>query len=195
MNVYILLDRSGSMSANWVEVLGSVNAYVKKLDKDDMIHLAVFDDQYDVIRDCPVDAWADITVVDAMPRGMTALYDSAGKIMKTAEEDGVEKTVLVIMTDGHENASREYRHETIKAKIEDWETNKNWQVVFLGANFDAVAGVSASLGAVAGKTANFTAGNYMRGFDTLAASSMSYKATGAAINFTEQDKASLSTHK
>ena len=69
----------------------------------------------------------------------------------------------------------------------------NWQVVFLGANFDAVADISSSLGAVQGKTANFSAGNYMRGFDTLAVSSMSYKATGSAINFTAEDKTKLAS--
>jgi uncharacterized protein with von Willebrand factor type A (vWA) domain len=192
MNVYILLDRSGSMEATWKEAVKAIGSYVKKLDVDDMIHLAVFDNEYNVIRDCPVSAWADITDADAYPRGMTALYDSCGKIMKTAEEDGVEKTVLVIMTDGHENASREYAQHTIKAKIEKWENEYNWQVVFLGANFDQVSSVSASLGALNSKTANFSAGNYMRGFDTLAVSSMAYKATGQAMAFTEDDKKTLS---
>ena len=193
MNVYILLDRSGSMATNWTEATGAINAYVKKLDTDDMIHMAVFDNEYDVIRDCPVGAWADVTDEDAMPRGMTALYDSCGKIMRTAEEDGAEKTVLVIMTDGHENASREYKRDAIKAKIESWNKNMNWQVVFLGADFDAVADISSSLGGAIGSTANFTAGNYMRGFDTLAASSMSYKTTGQAINFTDDDKKNLAS--
>ena len=193
MNVYILLDRSGSMATNWVEAVGAIDSYVKKLDADDMVHMAVFDNEYDVIRDCPASAWANITEQDAQPRGMTALYDSCGKIMRTAEEDGVEKTVLVIMTDGFENASREFNQQAIKAKIEHWENKMNWQVVFLGANFDAVADISASLGALNSKTANFTAGNYMRGFDALATSTMTYKATGQAMAFTEEDKKSLAS--
>jgi hypothetical protein len=181
------------MATNWIEATGAINAYVKKLDADDMIHMAVFDSEYDVIRDCPVEAWADVTDEDAMPRGMTALYDSCGKIMRTAEEDGAEKTVLVIMTDGHENASREYKRDAIKAKVESWNKDMNWQVVFLGADFDAVADISSSLGGAVGSTANFTAGNYMRGFNTLAASSMSYKSTGQAINFTDDDKKNLAS--
>ena len=193
MNVYILLDQSGSMSTNWVEATGAIGAYVKKLDADDMVHMAVFDDDYTVIRDCPAEAWADITKDDAYPRGMTALYDSAGKIMRTAEEDGAEKTVLVIMTDGHENSSKEFTQKQIKDKIQKWEKQMNWQVVFLGANFDAVADISASLGAMSSKTANFTAGNYMRGFNSLAASSMVYKSSGQAINFTEEDKTLLAS--
>jgi uncharacterized protein with von Willebrand factor type A (vWA) domain len=193
MNVYILLDRSGSMSTNWVEATGAIDAYVKKLDADDMVHMAVFDNEYAVIRDCPAEAWADITKDDAFPRGTTALYDSAGKIMRTAEEDGAEKTVLVIMTDGHENASQEFTQQQIKDKIQKWENHMNWQVVFLGANFDAVADISTSLGGAAGKTVNFTAGNYMRGFDALATSSMVYKATGQAVSFTEEDKKTLAS--
>jgi von Willebrand factor type A domain len=193
MNVYFLLDRSGSMSTDWVEVIGSVNEYMKKLQPADMIHMAVFDNEYDVIRDCPAEHWADITDADAQPRGMTALYDSCGKIMRQAEEDAVERTILVVMTDGHENASREFTRESIKAKIEDWETNKKWEVVFLGASFDAVESVSSSLGGSMSKTANFSAGNYARGFDALAVSTSAYGVSGQSISFSDDLKNSLSS--
>ena len=191
MNVYILLDRSGSMSTLWTEAIGSINAYVKKLKKKDKVFLSVFDDQYEVIRDCTVAEWKDITNEDAQPRGMTALYDSCGKIMAKADEDDSRKTVLVVMTDGHENASREHSQMAIKAKIKAFE-DKKWEVVFLGANFDAVSSVSSGLGVVGSKTMNYGVGNFMRGMDVLATSTNAYAATGAAMSFAEDVKQQVS---
>ena len=187
MNVYILLDRSGSMATLWNEALGSVNSYVEKLKRTDKIQVAVFDNEYDVIRDCKVKDWDNITNEDAQPRGMTALYDSVGKIMASAEEDDAKKTVLVVMTDGFENASREFTQAAIKARVKQFE-DKNWEVVFLGANFDAVETVSGSVGVVAGKTMNIAAGSMRAAMNTLSAYTTSYAATGAAINFTAEDK-------
>lgn len=193
MNVYILLDRSGSMSTLWGEALGSINAYVAKLKKKDMVYLAAFDDQYEIVRECPAGVWADVTNEDIQPRGMTALFDSCGKIMTQAEEDGVKKTILVVMTDGHENASKEYTQASIKAKVKEFEDRK-WEVVFLGANFDAVDAVSGGLGLMQSKSMNIAAGNLSRGFDTLSAYTASYAATGASINFTPDDKLKMSTN-
>lgn len=187
MNVYILLDRSGSMAGLWDEALGSINSYVAKLKKKDNVFLSAFDNEYEVVRDCKAEGWGDITNDDLQPRGMTALYDSCGKIMAKAEEDGAKKTILVVMTDGHENASREHSQASIKARIKQFE-DKKWEVIFLGANFDAVDSVSGGLGLMASKSMNIAAGNLSRGFDTLSSYTTAYAATGQAINFTQDDK-------
>ena len=192
MNVYILLDRSGSMSTLWDEAIGSINAYVKKLGKTTKVHLAAFDNvSHDVVRDCKAKDWTDITPTEISPRGGTPLYDSCGKIMAEAETANSKKTMLVVMTDGYENASQEYKQDTIKVKVKSWE-DKNWEVVFLGANFDSVETVSGSVGVANNKTVNYAAGNMLRGMDSLAASSVSYATSGTAINFSDELKLSLS---
>lgn len=188
MNVYILLDRSGSMSTLWNEAIGSINGYVSKLKKTDKVHLAVFDNvSHDVIRDVKVKDWTNVSAYEATPRGGTPLYDSCGKIMAVAEADNAKRTVLVVMTDGYENASQEHTQASIKAKVKEFE-DKNWEVVFLGANFDAVETVSGSVGVVASKTINASAGNFARGMDALYTASAVYATHGTAINFTADDK-------
>lgn len=188
MNVYILLDRSGSMETMWAEAIGSINGYVNKLKKNDHVHFAVFDSvSHDTIRDCKVKDWNDVSNQEVMPRGGTPLYDSCGRIMALAENLDAKKSLLVVMTDGFENASKEFSQAAIKAKVKAWE-EKKWEVVFLGANFDSVESVSGSIGVVGSKTLNYGAGNFARGMDTLMASTMAY-ASGAAINFTDADKA------
>ncbi|MEO0883306.1 MAG: VWA domain-containing protein [Pseudomonadota bacterium] len=144
---YILLDRTGSMSGIWEEALGSVNAYahsVGEKEKDEadietVVNLAVFDSQnglaFDVLRrKVDARAWKDVTIDEAQPRGMTPLFDAIGRLVSMAESDGPEKAVLVIMTDGHENASREMT--SIGAKVAlDRARSRGWEVIFLGAEF------------------------------------------------------------
>ena len=142
---------------------------------------------YEVFRDCKVKDWNDLTMEEIQPRGTTALYDSCGKIMTKAEDDNAKKTVLVVMTDGYENASHEHTQASIKAKVKAFE-DKKWEVVFLGANFDAVETVSGSVGVASGKTMNINASNLRATMDSFAASSMAYATNGQAINFTAEDK-------
>lgn len=192
MNVYILLDRSGSMSTLWSEAIGSVNGYVTKLKPSTKVHFAAFDSvSYDVVRECKVKDWLEVSPTELSARGGTPLYDACGKVMALAESEAAKKTVIVVMTDGFENASQEYTQAAIKAKVKEFE-DKNWEIVFLGANFDSVESVSGSIGVAAGKTMNYSAGNFMRGMDALATSTVSYQSTGASMNF-DDTKISLNT--
>jgi Mg-chelatase subunit ChlD len=107
--------------------------------------------------------------------------------MTEAEEADAKKTVLVVMTDGYENASKEHTQASIKAKVKQFE-DKGWEVVFLGANFDAVESVSGSVGVMASKTMNIAAGNLRSAMDTLSAYTTAYSTTNASITFTAEDK-------
>lgn len=191
MDVYILLDRSGSMQTLWNEAIGSINGYIEKLDGEDKVHFAVFDSvSHDLVQAAKAKDWKKVDEKSIDPRGGTPLYDSCGQIMTLAETMNAEKTLLVVMTDGYENASHEHTQASIKAKVKAWE-DRNWEVVFLGANFDDVASVSNSVGVVGSKTMNYTAGNFMRGMDTLAVASTMYASAGTAINFTEEQKQTI----
>ncbi|MEL6258843.1 MAG: VWA domain-containing protein [Pseudomonadota bacterium] len=174
LHSYILLDRTGSMQSIWGEALGSVNAYaagVAEVDPDEtkdlktQITLAVFDAQdgleFDVLRKSvgPGD-WSEVTNTEASPRGMTPLFDAIGRMVSLAEGDAPEKAVIVVMTDGAENASREMTKDQAKAAL-DRVRARGWEVVFLGAEFadfddaDAV-GVSSSKSIAVDKNALFS---------------------------------------
>ena len=87
----------------------------------DKVVLGAFDNEYQIFRDCKAKDWKNLTNEELQPRGTTALYDSCGKIMTRAEEDNAKKTVLVVMTDGYENASKEHTQASIKAKVKQFE--------------------------------------------------------------------------
>ncbi len=196
MHAYILLDRTGSMQSIWEEALGSVNAYVKALTEgakaDAHVTLAVFDAheglQFDVLRaGVPAATWQAVTNADATPRGMTPLFDAIGRMVALAETDAPDKAIVVIMTDGAENASREMKKDDVKAALDRVE-KRGWQVVFLGAEFakfndaDAIGVGVARQMAMSGKSMKMA-------MSSLAAKTQRYFEEGEDVNFTAADRA------
>ena len=126
---FILLDRSGSMETLWTEALSSVNAYVKKLAEDGVdtgVTLACFDTghdgkmSFDILRDRIIPStWHAVTSKDAAPRGGTPLNDATGKVVALADAGNYDKVAIVIMTDGHENSSRELTVDQAKALLDN----------------------------------------------------------------------------
>jgi hypothetical protein len=201
MHAYILLDRSGSMQSLWVEALSSVNAYAKELANkkdgpsvDSHITFAVFDGQeglqFDVLRKKqPALHWETVTDREASPRGMTPLLDAMIRIIALADADNPDKAVIVVMTDGQENASREVTRDGVKAAL-DRVKAKGWEVVFLGANFDNIEDAS-SVGVGASKQMAMAAGTINASMQRLAKKSRAYgsQPVGAApINFDTDDR-------
>jgi uncharacterized protein with von Willebrand factor type A (vWA) domain len=189
MNVYILLDRSGSMSNMWAESIGSINAYVAELPEKTNVFLAAFDTEYTVVRNSTVKKWKPIETNEITPRGNTRLFDSSARIMMRALDDNEEKTVVVVMTDGEENSSINFKQSDVKALAKSLE-DKKWELIFLGANFDKVGDVARHYGVGINKFTDIKAGNmheYMTA--SLATSTRAYASTGEAINISAEDKA------
>ena len=199
---YILLDRTGSMSDIWDEALGSVNAYAAAVGKvedgeaDDLetsVTLAVFDHQegfqFDVLRkEVQPDAWANVTNDEVSPRGMTPLFDAINRTITMAEADNPEKAVIVIMTDGYENSSREVTREGAKAALDRAEA-RGWEVVFLGAEF-ASFGDADAVGVSASKQMAVSAGSLSATQERLARKARDYgKGEEAEIVFDAEDRA------
>lgn len=193
---FILLDRSGSMGMKWTETLSSVNAYISGLAKGKVkghVTVALFDEhvgsQFDIIRDAvDSDKCKLITPTEASPRGGTPLYDALSKIVNLAKQAAERKTVIVVMTDGQENASREVSREDAMAKVAECK-GKGWEVLFLGADFDAVTQGS-SLGLTRSKGINMTVGNYADTMDLLSQKTMCYASSvSGSISFDAKDRA------
>ena len=80
-----------------------------------------------------------------IPDGMTALYDAVGhsvihlekQISGEIERDEA-TAVVVIITDGRENASREYTYREVQRLIDRLENTESWTFSYLGATPDSV---------------------------------------------------------
>ncbi|MEO1966385.1 vWA domain-containing protein [Hyphomonas sp.] len=195
---YILLDRTGSMSSIWDEALSSVNAYAANIagqagDVAPKITLAVFDAQdglqFDVLRRAvPPDGWQKVTDKEASPRGMTPLFDAIARLISMAEGDNPDKAVIVIMTDGAENASREVTKEGVKAALDRAE-KRGWEIVFLGAEFANFSDADA-VGISPRKSMAMGRGRMSESMTRLARKSQIYYASEASapVEFDETDR-------
>lgn len=143
----LVVDRSGSMIDMKVEAEGGVAAYLKTLaevkDAKVTVSLYQFDTAFEpvYVGVKPKDAPAYVLE----PRAATALYDAVGLglektkdyIESLAGNQRPEKVAIVIVTDGHENSSREHTFESQKKLIETAQAD-GWEVVFLAGTPDAV---------------------------------------------------------
>lgn len=154
INVVFILDRSGSMQNCVSDTIGSYNSYLKKERKNNsLITTILFDDEYEILHYRKnVNEVKNITEKEYYPRGCTALYDAIGKtINKLDHEVNNEKVLFVIITDGLENASKEYNKNKITEMIKN---HNNWEFIYLGANIDSYA-EGESIGISKNRIANF----------------------------------------
>lgn len=166
--IVFILDKSGSMSGLEDDTIGGYNAMLNKQQKEEgeaIVTTVLFDDKYEIIHDrTNLKEIKSLTEKEYFVGGTTALLDALGitisKIINatknTKKEHQADKVMFVIITDGMENASREYSHEKIKAMIETQKEKYNWEFIFLGANIDAVK-TAASFGIDKDRAANYNA--------------------------------------
>ncbi len=145
-----ILDRSGSMNRLETDTIGGYNSLIEKQKNEKgmaTITTVLFDDQYEIIHD-----HADIKKVKPIDnriyyaRGCTALLDAIGKTIihvgnrhKFVPDNEIPgKTMVVIITDGYENASREFNIKKINHMIRHQKECHGWEFLFLGANIDAI---------------------------------------------------------
>jgi Mg-chelatase subunit ChlD len=158
--IIVIADRSGSMHSIVDDAVGGFNQFIadqKELPGNAFLTLAIFDDEYEVVcESTPIQEMKDITRETIKPRGNTALLDAIAKgVIDAIPRAGSSKTIVVIITDGGENASNVYDIEKIKKLIKDRE-KAGWKFMFLGANIDAFA-VGNSMGVDSHSTMQYDA--------------------------------------
>jgi uncharacterized protein YegL len=142
--VAMLVDRSGSMSSSLDEMESGLNSFITDqaaLPGSGAVMLAEFDDRYEVAW--PMQPLSGAPRYYLRPRGRTALYDAIGRYIgdineRLGQENEYRPVIVVIVTDGAENASHEWDLPTVKEWIKHQREVYGWTFVFLGANLDAV---------------------------------------------------------
>ncbi len=145
-----ILDKSGSMAGLERDTIGGFNSMLKKqrgLDGECRITTVLFDSRCELLHDrIDIRAVRPMTEREYQAGGSTALLDAVGGTIRklagvqrnTAEAFRAKNVMFVIITDGEENASREYSLEQVKRMIGHEKERYGWEFVFLGANIDAV---------------------------------------------------------
>ena len=146
-----ILDRSGSMYGLEQDTIGGFNSMLTKqkaLQDEAYVTTVLFDHTIRTLHDrLSLQQVQPMTESDYTIGGSTALLDAVGstikhiaRIHKYAHPDHKpHKTLFVIITDGMENASREYTYDMVKELISHEQEKYGWEFLFLGANIDAVS--------------------------------------------------------
>ena len=150
----IIVDRSGSMSSIAEDMVGGLRTFVEteKTRRDDLtnkvkdvkVSYYIFDDKYEEVfseKDIQNVKPEDFKLV---PRGWTALIDAIGKTITSvgerlsnlAENDRPNRVLFMIVTDGADNRSSEYKLSKVKDMIKHQRDVYAWDFAFLGANID-----------------------------------------------------------
>lgn len=152
-HLYVLLDRSGSMTTMAADVVGGFNGLLadqQAAGRDARLTLVQFDsgDPQEVLVDATrIDRVHPLRPGDFSPRGGTPLLDATGRLIaRAAERDDrrrragkkPEAIVVVTITDGEENQSREHTRDGIRRLVQAKQA-QGWTFVFLGAGLDAYA--------------------------------------------------------
>lgn len=183
-HITVVLDRSGSMISMWQEVVTGYNAYVTeqaKLPGVALLTLVVFDTAIDTVQTgVPISETGSLDETKVYPRGCTALFDALGRAVHETEGrvGEADRAVVMVITDGQENSSREVTKASVQATISRLEAKQNWTFTYMSASPTGFAD-AANIGIQAGNVAAFapTPDGAQRAFHQVSASTTNLRGT------------------
>ena len=197
LSVRVVLDRSGSMAGSQKVTMEALNTYLTDLRREKSINALLTLSTFDSISiDIPISR-VSIKRFESFPedlvkpRGRTPLFDAIGLAihdLENIEESTDENKVLVIVTDGFENASKEYTFENISSKIKEKEED-GWLIIYLGADHDAFK-QSNSLNFDRERTMRYSKKDSVDTFRAVTRTTLDYSKgmKSKDIKFTEQER-------
>lgn len=201
----IVVDRSGSMQSIAHDVIGGLNTLLDAQRNDGEVTVTItrFDQEYEVTHKMQDLRTLDKLPMDyLLPRGMTALNDAVGRTVVSVgeslrdlpEDQRPSKVVFVILTDGQENASREFTKTQVADMVKHQRENYSWEFMFMGCGEDSMLG-GKDLQIDDGSSVNYAANSVsVRNLFSYAASNIaSYRAsTSADLSFSEDQRNDIS---
>lgn len=202
-HLLMVVDRSGSMDSVKDDAQGAVNTFLreqKELDGECNLTFVQFDAHYadnekkswyEVVYDGPIAKAKDYHLV---PRGGTALNDAIGKSVTDlgkrfsdlSEDERPNNVIVIIQTDGGENSSRDWSHESVRDLITQQQDQYNWSFVFLGMGPDTW-GTGAAYGINNNIRATGTAQSYGSTYATASHAVTMSRITGQTITGLDED--------
>ena len=193
VEIVLVVDETGSMQARKPTTISAINEYLDSQRQSPLpawVTMAFFNSEKKVqILHSGVDLKKVPNLVDKdyLPTGNTPLYDAIGQVVRDVEKrrEQVKKderpgVLFVVVTDGEENASTEFKKVDVSALIAEKEKD-GWTFVYIGAQRDAWQD-GMNLGVAAGNTTGYMAANaaddlraFSGTFKTLSASTAGYR--------------------
>lgn len=205
--IALVLDRSGSMKPLQLETIGGVNTLIADQQKEpgecDFTLVQFSTDYTFTYNAIPIRDAALLTAKTYEPEGSTALLDAMGRcidetgkrLAAMSEADRPAKVVIVIVTDGQENASHVFNKAQISERVEHQQKKYGWQFVFLGANMDAISG-AADVGISGAMAMNYVASSAGVGqvYRSTSKKLSDHRNFSAPMSWSKQDRADNSVN-
>lgn len=142
-DVIFILDKSGSMRYYTDETIRGFNTMLDVQRKEEgraYITTVLFNEKSVYLHEREeIEKVKKLTRKDYEAGGCTALLDAVGDAIEKAGRNRCgNKTVVIVITDGLENASVNYTYKEIREKIASRRL-QGWEFIFLGANIDVAA--------------------------------------------------------
>ncbi len=157
--ISFILDETGSMESVKSQTISGFNEYIETLQKDKTFQKAKFtltkfnSEKVEIVHNgVAIGKVSLLTDATYQPDNTTPLYDAIGRTIQSIKSKG--SVLMVIQTDGQENASIEFTQRSIFDMIAE-KKKEGWTFAFLGADMDAYA-ASSAIGIPKGNTANYT---------------------------------------
>lgn len=145
----VILDKSGSMFSVRTQAVGAVNETFgcirslrkKNAEQEQLVTLVAFCgcEQNVIYENAPIEQVTNITEKDYHPCCRTPLYDTIGSVCTrlhtVVKDDPTASVAVTVITDGYENASREFSGKAVKALIEAYKS-EGWMFAYIGADHD-----------------------------------------------------------
>jgi len=145
----IILDESGSMGSIKTSIISAFNELVQTIkgvekqfpEQEHFISFVTFNGlEHKILHHAePVSKLKELNTKKYKPDADTPLFDSMGfsilKLKALLEKVPNHNVLVTILTDGEENASREFRGQDIKKLVDDLKT-KNWTFTYIGTDHD-----------------------------------------------------------
>jgi Mg-chelatase subunit ChlD len=210
-HIAIILDRTGSMESIRDDIIGGFNAFLNQQKAEPnkaTLTLIQFDtqDPYEVLHKFkPIEDVPELTRETFVPRAATPLLDAMGRgindlensLAEMKENEKPSRVIIVIITDGQENSSLEFRKDQIEKMIKEKQEKASWQFVFLGADLAAIGdalatGIHATSTMSYDKTARGTKEAWISASMRIAA----YRSGRSKnVSFTDEDRAKQDSEK
>jgi hypothetical protein len=184
-HIAAILDRSGSMEPMVNEVITGYNDWLTKIqehDGDVLLTTTLFDTEYTVLcTDLPVKHATVLTKDLYWARGFTALNDAimSGLNQLEPKVGDDDRALVLVITDGQENSSKEYGGSAgtkqVRDRLANLEARGNWTFTYMSASPSAFADAEA-YGTQAASSASFAAtpGGTREAFTNVVTSTQSY---------------------
>ena len=133
-HISFILDETGSMMSIKDKTIKDFNEYLQSIKTfKGIFTLTKFNsNKIEVVYTKAIKDVPELTTETYKPDATTPLYDAIGKTIKELEKDeGKQELLVVVLTDGEENASKEYDKKAITALMKEKE-GKGWTFIYLG---------------------------------------------------------------